>query len=201
VRTSLTSQGDALDRDEPLKWFRKAHLVVIAVLILGFVGVCIGAAALIASQMCSDYHGTDVSSPDGRFVATVTQSHCGATGPSSLDVVLEDRAQRNRFRFWMHRRITVFEVSSFIDPEQVELRWEDQRRLVIAYPHDEALEITTQQTRWHGVDFVYEPAQLSAIRSLMAQGITHTHSSHRTLTYASAVHRGDACTSAAPVIR
>jgi len=112
--------------------------------ILGRIGAAVlasGAALLLlvflfAGSMCGRYHFPLVSSPDGRRVASVTETDCGAVDSfhSSVQLWQYNRANIVHPFGGRERVTTVFTVGH--DPRLVELEWSGLRALVIRYPND-----------------------------------------------------------------
>ena len=90
-------------------------------------------------------------SPDGRYVAQVTQSNCGATTSFGTGVMLRDVGN------WSFvRPLTVFGYVGKGTPAEIQLSWATNRQLVIMHSCDYIL---AQDTQWWEVSIRYHKVE------------------------------------------
>jgi hypothetical protein len=82
-------------------------------------------------MVCSDRLGQSVVSPDGRYIATVLQSDCGATEHATV-------VELRRNRMLLKDRRIVFLIGGF---RTVSIAWPSKSQLVIASPTCETKKI------------------------------------------------------------
>ena len=126
-------------------------IVIVLVAMLSCSLIAIGAFR----YLCVNESGQPAKSPDGRYVVITHYSDCGgAAGSPFLTVTIEDRRQR-QWIFWRHVRETVFSSKALLN--NVDVRWQSSRELVIQYSRSRYLVVYSQDTRWRDITIIYEP--------------------------------------------
>jgi hypothetical protein len=100
--------------------------------------------AVALSSDCGNSVLSSVASPDGGYIATVSERNCGATTPYQRVVSIRHKAERfdgNNKRAW------IFEIK---DQPSVNLNWSSQRRLTITYSPNTGTILNL--SRWEDVE-------------------------------------------------
>jgi hypothetical protein len=117
-----------------------------ALVLLGF---------LLGGAMCGCYDFPPVSTRDGQLAARLSEVDCGAVDSfhSSVQLQWNRRGLISRL-FGKHgNSTTVFTIGH--DPRLIDLRWKDDRTLLIRYPNDSRyFQEFRCQSEWEGVHIV-----------------------------------------------
>lgn len=136
----------------PRRWLMR-FLIVVAVgtgLVL-FPAVIERARLALPAWGCASEQTQAAVSPDGRYVAEVFQSNCGATTSFGTGVMLRDVGN------WSFLRPqTVFGYVGKGTPAELQVSWATNRQLVIMHSCDYIL---AQNTRWWEVSIRYHKVE------------------------------------------
>lgn len=114
-------------------WIWKVPAFVIATL-LGLFSVAVVAFFLLGHLMCGEYVFPSIYSPDGQFVARVSEFDCGAVSPFDSEV---DVLPSRNFLSLMHASTYWRSHAVFVDqddPRLIQVAWTGNDELTIHFP-------------------------------------------------------------------